>query len=170
MDNLSIPFPGLSSHCWFVIIENILWPSCKNYHIYYSMDLYNIGFLLLFMTPLQAFKPTWMWSCYIYNFLHFFRGTAVTMKNMLEAQVPGIYVALANYPPSAPKRILGKILPAVQIGVVASIVAGDQIFPRLGISPPPWYYQLRANRFGTISAVWLLGNFLQSTLQSTGAY
>ncbi|KAH9616351.1 hypothetical protein KSS87_010813 [Heliosperma pusillum] len=99
-----------------------------------------------------------------------FKGTAVTMKNMLETQFPGIHVALANYPPSPPKRILSKLVPVVQVGVVAVIMAGDQIFPRLGISPPPWYYTLRANRFGTISATWLFGNFMQSSLQSSGAF
>lgn len=98
------------------------------------------------------------------------RGTAVAMKNMLETQFPGINVALANYPPPAPKRILSKLVPVAQVGVVGMIMAGDQIFPRLGMSPPPWFYTLRANRFGTISAAWLFGNFLQSYLQSSGAF
>ena len=92
------------------------------------------------------------------------------MKNMLETQFPGIDVVLANYPPPAPKRILSKLVPVAQVGVFAIIMAGDQIFPRLGMSPPPWYYSLRANRFGTISATWLFGNFIQSYLQSSGAF
>ncbi|KAJ8448317.1 hypothetical protein Cgig2_021945 [Carnegiea gigantea] len=99
-----------------------------------------------------------------------YRGTAVAMKNMLENQFPGIDVVLANYPPSPPKRLLSKLIPVLQVGVVGVIMAGDQIFPRLGLVPPPWYYSLRANRFGTISATWLLGNFLQNYLQSSGAF
>ncbi|KMT12343.1 hypothetical protein BVRB_5g102810 [Beta vulgaris subsp. vulgaris] len=99
-----------------------------------------------------------------------YKGTAVAMKNMLETQFPGINVALANYPPSPPKRILSKLVPVAQVGVFAVIMAGDQIFPRLGMSPPTWYYSLRANRFGTISATWLFGNFIQSSLQSSGAF
>ncbi|KAL0283403.1 UNVERIFIED_CONTAM: SelT-like protein, partial [Sesamum radiatum] len=39
-----------------------------------------------------------------------YRGTAVTMKNMLENQFPGINVALANYPPPLPKRMLSKLI------------------------------------------------------------
>uniref|UniRef100_A0A803MK68 SelT-like protein n=1 Tax=Chenopodium quinoa TaxID=63459 RepID=A0A803MK68_CHEQI len=97
-------------------------------------------------------------------------GTAVAMKNMLETQFPGINVALANYPPPPPKRILSKLVPVAQVGVFAIIMAGDQIFPRLGMTPPPWFYTLRANRFGTISATWLFGNFIQSYLQSSGAF
>ena len=102
---------------------------------------------------------------------NFVRGTAVTVNKMLETAFPGIDVRLSNYPPSLPKRLLGKLVPAVQIGVVAVVVAGEQIFPMLGfMTPPPWYYSLRANRFGTIASCWLLGNVAQSFLQSSGAF
>ncbi|KAI8557032.1 hypothetical protein RHMOL_Rhmol05G0302600 [Rhododendron molle] len=100
-----------------------------------------------------------------------YRGNAVTMKNMLETAFPGINVVLANYPPPLPKRLLSKVVPVVQFGIIGVVVAGEHIFPRLGfVAPPPWYFSLRANRFGTISATWLLGNFLQSMLQSSGAF
>ncbi|GAY37844.1 hypothetical protein CUMW_032130 [Citrus unshiu] len=99
-----------------------------------------------------------------------YRGTAITMKRMLETQFPGIDVVLANYPPPLPKRLLSKVVPAVQIGVIGIVVAGEQIFPMLGMTPPPWYYSLRANRFGSIASTWLIGNFLQSFLQSSGAF
>lgn len=94
----------------------------------------------------------------------------MTMKKMLETSFPGIDVILSNYPPAFPKRVLGKVVPVLQIGVIAIITAGDQIFPRLGMAPPPWYFSLRANRFGAIASTWLFGNFLQSTLQSSGAF
>ncbi|KAG6744254.1 hypothetical protein POTOM_052968 [Populus tomentosa] len=100
-----------------------------------------------------------------------YRGTAVTMKNMLESEFPGIQVILANHPASLPKRLLSKVVPAVQFGVIGIILAGEQIFPRLGFAaPPPWYYSLRANRFGSIASTWLFGNFIQSFLQSSGAF
>ncbi|XP_059305355.1 selT-like protein isoform X1 [Lycium ferocissimum] len=100
-----------------------------------------------------------------------YRGTAVTMKNMLDSQFPGIHVVLANYPPPLPKRLLGKVVPVFQFGVIGLVMAGEQIFPRLGFAvPPPWFYRLRANRFGTMATTWLLGNFFQSMLQSSGAF
>ncbi|PON51138.1 Selenoprotein T [Parasponia andersonii] len=100
-----------------------------------------------------------------------YRGNAVTIKNMLEAEFPGINVVLANHPPAFPKHLVSKVVPVVQVGVIGVIMAGEQIFPRLGImTPPPWYYSLRANRFGSIASIWLFGNFLQSSLQSTGAF
>ena len=103
--------------------------------------------------------------------LLFSRGNALTMKKMLETAFPGIDVVLANHPPTFPKRLLGKLVPVAQIGVVGLVVAGEHIFPMLGyMTPPPWYYSLRANKFGTIASTWLLGNALQSFLQSTGAF
>ncbi|KAL1545478.1 selT-like protein [Salvia divinorum] len=100
-----------------------------------------------------------------------YRGTAVTMKNMLESQFPGINVVLANYPPPLPKRLLSKVVPVVQFGVIGIIMGGEHIFPRLGLAAPPqWYYSMRANRFGSMASTWLLGNFLQSFLQNSGAF
>ncbi|XP_071690211.1 selT-like protein [Rutidosis leptorrhynchoides] len=100
-----------------------------------------------------------------------YRGNAETMKNMLESSYPGLNVVLANYPPPLPKRLLAKVVPVVQFGVIGVVMAGEHIFPRLGFAaPPPWYYSMRANRFGTISSTWLLGNFLQGFLQSSGAF
>ncbi|KAJ0978265.1 hypothetical protein J5N97_013750 [Dioscorea zingiberensis] len=100
-----------------------------------------------------------------------YRGTALTMKKMLETSFPGIEVILTNYPPPLPKRLLSKLVPVVQFGVIGIVMAGEQIFPRLGfMAPPPWYFNLRANRFGSIATTWLLGNFVQSFLQSSGAF
>lgn len=90
---------------------------------------------------------------------------------MLETAFPGIDVVLANYPPPLAKRMISKVIPVVQVGIIALIVAGEQIFPKLGIrTPPSWYFSLRTNRFGSIASTWLIGNFIQSFLQSSGAF
>jgi hypothetical protein len=89
---------------------------------------------------------------------------------MLESLFPGINVILGNYPPALPKRVLSKVIPVVQTGAVIALTAGDQIFPRLGVTPPPLYYSLRANKFRSIASIWLLSNFVQSFLQSSGAF
>ncbi|KAF5200215.1 Selt-like protein [Thalictrum thalictroides] len=100
-----------------------------------------------------------------------YRGNAETIKKMLETSFPGIDVILANYPPPLPKRLLSKVVPVFQIGVIGIVMGGEQIFPRLGyMTPPPWYYSMRQNRFGTIATAWLLGNVMQSYLQSSGAF
>ncbi|KAJ6844473.1 selT-like protein [Iris pallida] len=99
-----------------------------------------------------------------------YRGTAVTMKKMLEASFPGIDVILSNHPPTLPKRLLSKLVPVVQFGVIGIVMGGEHIFPRLGMAPPAWYFSLRTNRFGAMATTWLLGNFVQSFLQSSGAF
>ncbi|KAK8526362.1 hypothetical protein V6N13_017404 [Hibiscus sabdariffa] len=100
-----------------------------------------------------------------------YRETAITMKKMLETQFPEIDVILDNYPPPLPKRLLSKVVPIFQFGVIGIIMAYEQIFPMIGImTPVPWYYFLRANRFGSIVTAWLLGNVMQSSLQSSGAF
>ncbi|CAL9247317.1 unnamed protein product [Arabidopsis halleri] len=100
-----------------------------------------------------------------------YKGTAVTMKKMLETAFPGLDVVLANYPAPTPKRILAKVVPVAQMGVIGLIMGGEHIFPMIGIAQPPaWYHSLRANRFGSMASTWLLGNFLQSFLQSSGAF
>lgn len=94
----------------------------------------------------------------------------MTIKKMLETAFPGIDVILENYPPPMPKRVLSKLVPLAQFGFIGIIMGGEQIFPMLGMTPPPWYYSLRANRFGTMATAWLLGNVFQSYLQSSGAF
>uniref|UniRef100_A0A7N0ZS65 SelT-like protein n=1 Tax=Kalanchoe fedtschenkoi TaxID=63787 RepID=A0A7N0ZS65_KALFE len=100
-----------------------------------------------------------------------YKGNAVKTRDMLLTEFPGLNVVLENYPPTLPKRMLSKLVPVVQVGMIGLMMGGEQIFPRLGYAvPPPWYHKLRANRFGTISTTWLLGNFFQSFLQSSGAF
>ncbi|XWS52977.1 hypothetical protein CRYUN_Cryun11dG0118400 [Craigia yunnanensis] len=77
-----------------------------------------------------------------------YRGTAMTMKKMLETQFPGIDVILDNYPPPFPKRLLSKVVPVFSI----------------------WSYRDYNGRFGSIASAWLLGNVMQSFLQSSGAF
>ncbi|KAF9596451.1 hypothetical protein IFM89_011280 [Coptis chinensis] len=100
-----------------------------------------------------------------------YRGTAETIKKGLETAFPGADVILANYPPALPKRILSKAVPVFQVGVMGIVLGGEHIFPRLGyMNPPAWYFSMRQNRFGTIATAWLLGNVMQSFLQSSGAF
>ncbi|XP_015897250.2 selT-like protein [Ziziphus jujuba] len=100
-----------------------------------------------------------------------YRGNAVKTKKVLETAFPGINVVLGNQPPEFRKGLVSKIVPVVQVAIIGLTLGGEQIFPRMGISsPPPLYYSLRANRFRSIATTWFLGNFLQTFLQTTGAF
>eukprot|EP00249_Psilotum_nudum_P036160 c6463_g1_i1 orf=315-995(-) len=100
-----------------------------------------------------------------------YRKTAIQVQNMLINSFPGIEVMLSNYPPPLAKQILIKLVPLIQFGGIGLAFWGEHIFPRLGYtSPPSWYNTLRQNRFGTAATCWLVGNILQNSLQSTGAF
>ncbi|KAI5080574.1 hypothetical protein GOP47_0003757 [Adiantum capillus-veneris] len=100
-----------------------------------------------------------------------YKKTALEMRTALMNSFPGTAVALSNYPPPLPKRLLIKVIPVVQVAGIAFVAAGDHIFPLLGYaSPPSWYNPVRGNRFGAAAGLWVIGNVLQNTLQGTGAF
>ncbi|XP_002963506.2 selT-like protein [Selaginella moellendorffii] len=100
-----------------------------------------------------------------------FKNQAMQTKTMLETLVPGTVVVLSNYPPPFHKRMLSKIVPAIQFGGIGVALAGEQIFPMLGYAAPPaWYNTFRQNKFGAVASCWLIGNFLQNALLGTGAF
>lgn len=95
----------------------------------------------------------------------------MTTKHMLEEAFPGITVTLANHPPPLLNRLMGIVIPILQVGVIVIIMGGEQIFPKLGyMRPPLWYYSLRSNRQGTIITTWFLGNYIKSCLKNSGAF
>ncbi|CAI8585850.1 unnamed protein product [Vicia faba] len=85
-----------------------------------------------------------------------YKGTAVTLKNMLEIAFPGVEVILANYPPPLPKRLLSKVVPVVQIGVVGVVVAGLEPLLLLGFLGMPCSHSCKAlaHLKFTSTAIW----------------
>ena len=57
-----------------------------------------------------------------------------------------------------------------QLGIVAIALAGDHIFPALGMQPPALYLQYRDNKVGVCLGAWIVGNLLQNSLTATGAF
>ena len=64
----------------------------------------------------------------------------MTMAKMIESAFPGIEIVLSNYPPPLPKRVVSKLVPVVQFGMFGLVMGGEQLFPMLGMVPPPWFY------------------------------
>ncbi len=64
---------------------------------------------------------------------------------MLQAN-PGLEVVGGNFMPSALKMFLAQ---AIQVGYmvcIALLLAGDHIFPLIGIAPPQAYHDARQNK------------------------
>ncbi|KAF9624652.1 hypothetical protein IFM89_012698, partial [Coptis chinensis] len=95
-------------------------------------------------------------------------GTVETIKKGLETFQADLFLQTIHCPS---KRILSKAVPMFQVGVMGIVLGCEHIFPRLGyMTPLAWYFSMHQNRFGTIATAWLLGNVMQSFLQSSGAF
>lgn len=99
------------------------------------------------------------------------RGAYMQVTQMAERHFPGMQAVGSNYPVPDWKMALVRALQAVQYGLLAVCMFGDQIFQYLGVAPPQLYVQnVVPNRFGAVIGVWFVGNMLVNTLQSTGAF
>ena len=58
----------------------------------------------------------------------------------------------------------------LQFGGIAVVLAGDKIFPALGMEVPQMLAQLREKKMGAVMGIWLLGNAAQNQLTATGAF
>mmetsp|Transcript_23999 Transcript_23999/g.42758 ORF Transcript_23999/g.42758 Transcript_23999/m.42758 type:complete len:111 (-) Transcript_23999:370-702(-) len=66
---------------------------------------------------------------------------------------------------------LAKLAGYTQMGLLAVTFAGDKIFPILGMDAPAVYEQSVAqNKFGYGMGIWFLGNAINNSLMSTGAF
>ena len=58
----------------------------------------------------------------------------------------------------------------VQLGTIASALAGERIFPMLGMPMPEFVASLQENKLGSCMAAWMMGNIVSQNLIATGAY
>jgi len=79
-------------------------------------------------------------------------------------------VSGSEYPPPPNKVLLAKIVSYIQWGIMIVMLAGDWIFPKLGIVPPPIYYRMKEKQFIVIMACMFLGGQISNGLTSTGAF
>mmetsp|Transcript_16112 Transcript_16112/g.50644 ORF Transcript_16112/g.50644 Transcript_16112/m.50644 type:complete len:136 (-) Transcript_16112:86-493(-) len=76
----------------------------------------------------------------------------------------------SEYPPPPDKVLLAKLAFYAQLAVFGLIFAGDKLFSSLGVAPPPIFATAKENMFASFMFVWLVGNMVQSSLLSTGAF
>jgi len=71
---------------------------------------------------------------------------------------------------SGPQALMAKAVTVGQLGVTALALAGDHIFPALGVNPPALYVQYRDRKVGVCLGAWIVGNLVQNSLTATGAF
>lgn len=79
-------------------------------------------------------------------------------------------VSGASYPAPPDKAMLAQLAFWVQMGAFAFVVFGESICAQLKVPPPPVLQTVQNNKFGTLMFVWLVGNMVQASLVSTGAF
>ena len=68
------------------------------------------------------------------------------------------------------QALLARVVMGLQFGGIAAVLAGDKIFPALGMEMPQLLAQMQEKRMGVVMGIWLLGNAAQNQLTSTGAF
>lgn len=65
---------------------------------------------------------------------------------------------------------LGKAMMILQFSLIGLVVFGDQLFAALGMQAPGFYGDIREKKLIFGMGAWFLGNMVQSSLNSTGAF
>ena len=114
------------------------------------------------------------------------------MKRALEARFPDLQVVGTNYPPGAPhtphvpvsaaltcahraaaaplKALAARAVSTASMSAIVFTLAGDRIFPYLGVPQPGFVKMLQDSKLQSCAAAWFLGNTVQQNLISTGAF
>jgi len=92
------------------------------------------------------------------------------VKQALEQRFPGIEVQGGAYPVAPAKAALGKAMMILQFTLIGFVVFGDQLFAALGMQAPGFYADIRDKKLVFGMGAWFLGNMVQSSLNSTGAF
>lgn len=92
------------------------------------------------------------------------------LRKVLEQRYPGLEIVGTNYPPTAAKALASKAASTASLGVIAATLAGEKIFPFLGMAIPPFVLSLQENKMGSVMGAWFVGNLVSQNLISTGAF
>mmetsp|Transcript_143621 Transcript_143621/g.357975 ORF Transcript_143621/g.357975 Transcript_143621/m.357975 type:complete len:135 (+) Transcript_143621:333-737(+) len=75
-----------------------------------------------------------------------------------------------EYPPPPAKKMAAQIVFYIQLAIFAFIICGEGLCSAAKIPVPAFYTQLKENKMAAFMMVWLVGNMIQGSLLSTGAF
>lgn len=74
-------------------------------------------------------------------------------------------------PPPLPQAFLSRVLGFAQAGAILAALGGERIAEAAGVALPPQYVAaLREKRMAIVMGVWFVGNMINNSLISTGAF
>lgn len=84
--------------------------------------------------------------------------------------VDNLLVQGAEYPPPPGKKMAAQAIFYVQLAIFAFILCGEGLCSAMKVPVPAFYTQLQENKMVAFMVVWLVGNMVQGSLLSTGAF
>jgi len=95
----------------------------------------------------------------------------VEVERLIRRNFPELQVVPSNYPQTPNKALAAKIVGFAQFGFLGFALGGDYLLPLFSISPQhPFYQYIQNNKMPACAFVWIIGNMVSQSLQSTGAF
>uniref|UniRef100_A0A7S0AXM0 Uncharacterized protein n=1 Tax=Pyrodinium bahamense TaxID=73915 RepID=A0A7S0AXM0_9DINO len=76
----------------------------------------------------------------------------------------------AEYPPPADKVMAAQVVFYIQMALFGFVFMGENLFSAMKMAVPPLVAQVKENMFASFMFIWLVGNMIQGSLLSTGAF
>lgn len=89
---------------------------------------------------------------------------------LLGEKYPQIQVNGGNYDPPGLNYYLSKMIFALKIIIIVSVVSAVSPFTFLGLNTPSWWSHMQANKIYACMMIFFLGNMLEAQLISSGAF
>ena len=65
---------------------------------------------------------------------------------------------------------LARVTRLAQFGLLALVLVGERAFAAVGVPVPAWYQQTQQQKLPVLMAIWFIGNMMQNSLSSSGAF
>lgn len=75
-----------------------------------------------------------------------------------------------EYPPPPAMKMAAQLVFFLQLLIFGFIICGEGVCSALKVPVPELYFKLKENKLVAFMAVWLVGNMIQGSLVSTGAF
>ena len=66
--------------------------------------------------------------------------------------------------------LASRAVSAASVSAIAATLAGERIFPAMGLAVPDFVKALQASKLQSCAAAWFLGNMVTQNLAATGAF
>ncbi|XP_030383591.1 thioredoxin reductase-like selenoprotein T homolog CG3887 [Scaptodrosophila lebanonensis] len=107
---------------------------------------------------------------FLYCYSCGYRKAFEDYANLVIEKYPYVEIDGANYDPPGMNYILSKLIFALKIIIIVSVIGSFSPFTFLGMNTPTWWNHLQTNKIYACMMIFFLGNMIESQLISSGAF